>query len=517
MANTKRVTPKPNPNLALPPHHQYQGLDCSKHIDKNKGSIKNFFGPKKTIEKKTIKTEPPHADAQKKLRTTTMAAFSSNAELKGAVDAYLKLSPEGDCSNRPHGPIAKWDSKHIDKNKGSIKDLFGPKKTTEKNTIKTEPPHADAQKKLRTTTMAAFSSNAELKGAVDAYLKLSPEGDCSNGPHGTIGEWDVSRVTGMSDVFANANYFKGDISKWDVSRVTSMSRMLMGAKSFNGDISKWDVSSVTSMSGMFSEASFNGGISKWDMSSVTDMAGMFSEASFNGDISKWDVSSAIRMNEMFLDAASFNGDVSKWDVSRVTSMSRMFMRATSFNADISKWDVSSASDMTGMFRQAKAFNCDLLGWDVSSVTAMDDMFLNAKSFKRKLCGDSWVNSKAKKINMFESSPGSISRTACMLALTPATTQSSHHYVSRRLLPGRELIVRTPISTPSVTSAIHRTITCPRCGTFRESGRVSCCAPGGAWFKNCGGLGSKNISHRWSEGVKACKRKFTTNNMQLYGV
>ena len=140
-------------------------------------------------------------------------------------------------------------------------------------------------------TKASFSpqSKEELKSAVDAYLKLSPKGDCSDCPHGPIGEWDVSRVTDMRDTFSNAISFNGDISKWDVSRVTDMSGMFMSATSFNGDISKWDVSSVTDMNSMFLDASsFNSDISKWDVSSVTDMGYMFLNAAmFNSDISKW--------------------------------------------------------------------------------------------------------------------------------------------------------------------------------------------------------------------------------------
>merc|ERR1719201_3088543 len=53
------------------------------------------------------------------------------------------------------------------------------------------------------------------------------------------------------------------------------------------------------------------------------------------------------------------------------------------------------------------------------------------------------------------------------------------------------------------------MTCPKCGTFKKSGRVSCCAPGGAWFKNCGGAGNKNVGHRWSEGTEACNYLATT--------
>merc|ERR1719174_2518386 len=56
-----------------------------------------------------------------------------------------------------------------------------------------------------TTTAIPPRSKEELKNAVDACLKLSPEGDCSTGPHGPIGEWDVSSVTDMRLVFSNSN------------------------------------------------------------------------------------------------------------------------------------------------------------------------------------------------------------------------------------------------------------------------------------------------------------------------
>merc|ERR1711937_642825 len=68
-----------------------------------------------------------------------------------------------------------------------------------------------------------------------------------------------------------------------------------------------------------------------------------------------------------------------------------------------------------------------------------------------------------------------------------------------MVPDRELIVRTPIitsvSTPAITSTTTNMITCPKCGTFKKSGRVSCCAPGGAWYRNCGGASNRNVAHR----------------------
>ena len=93
----------------------------------------------------------------------------------------------------------------------------------------------------------------------------------------------------------------------------------------------------------------------------------------------------------------------------------------------------------------------------------------------------------------------------------------NQHVTRRPLPERELeIVRALITTSVSTNAIGITstnkMTCPKCGSFAKSGRASCCAPGGAWYKNCGGVGSGDVEHSWSEGVEACKCKFESNGV-----
>ena len=46
--------------------------------------------------------------------------------------------------------------------------------------------------------------------------------------------------------------------------------------------------------------------------------------------------------------------------------------------------------------------------------------------------------------------------------------------------------------------------CPKCAAIKKSGKLSCCAPGGAWFKSCGTGGNSNTDHTWLEGVQACK-------------
>ena len=94
------------------------------------------------------------------------------------------------------------------------------------------------------TTSFSPQNNTELRSAVETCLNVSAKGDCPDGLHGSIGEWDVSRVTNVSFIFTGASLFDSDISKWDVSKVTDMKSMFAVAKAFNGDLSRWDVSGV---------------------------------------------------------------------------------------------------------------------------------------------------------------------------------------------------------------------------------------------------------------------------------
>ena len=264
-----------------------------------------------------------------------------------------------------------------------------------------------------------------------------------------------------------------------------------------------------------------GPIGEWDVSRITDMASVFSGAKlFTGDVSKWDVSDVDDMTGMFEGAASFDSDISKWDVSSVEDMNQMFFNAAAFNGDILGWDVSSVTDMSEMFCNAAAFNCDISQWRVGKVRNMDKMFLNAQSFDVQLCGPAWVYSPASKELMFEGSPGEISKVVCEIlperAYRHITRRSVPEYVSRRPQPDRELIVRTPISasvrTSTSTSMTTNATTCSKCGTFLKSGRASCCAPGGAWYKTCGGVGNSEADRSWSEGVEICQRKFKVDGV-----
>ena len=67
---------------------------------------------------------------------------------------------------------------------------------------------------------------------------------------------DVSSVINMSHMFYNNDNqrpfaFNQDIGNWNVSNVKSMRNMFQNANQFNQDISKWDVSNCTDMRYMF--------------------------------------------------------------------------------------------------------------------------------------------------------------------------------------------------------------------------------------------------------------------------
>ena len=193
-------------------------------------------------------------------------------------------------------------------------------------------------------------------------------------------------------------------------------------------------------------------------------------------------------------------------------MANMFREVRSFNGDISKWNMSSVKDMSLMFFGATSFDGDQSKWDVSSVKDMSKMLYYATSFTQKLCTTAWVHSKARKDSMFEGSSGSISQVVCTAPHLSATTLAARQSVPRQTHPERELIAHILISTPAISPIIASTSMCPKCGTFVKSGRVSCCAPGGAWYENCGGAGNRNVDHTLLEGTNACKRKFKATCM-----
>ena len=179
------------------------------------------------------------------------------------------------------------------------------------------------------TTVFKPSSRDDLVQAIRECLQLAHDAgkpyDCSTGPNGPIGDWDVSAVTDMNYVFHGgasaghphvkySEHFNGDISKWDVSRVTNMNGMFAYARKFNGDISKWTVSRVTTFEAMFHTAeAFNRDLNLWDVSGATNMVNMFRSAkSFSQTLcGAWATSKADKRSMFMHSPGTISSDKSK--------------------------------------------------------------------------------------------------------------------------------------------------------------------------------------------------------------
>lgn len=183
-----------------------------------------------------------------------------------------------------------------------------------------------------------------------------------------IGQWDVSTVSQMGNLFEGAAVFNQDIGLWNVSNVQSMSYLFNGAYLFNQDIGSWDVSNVKLLTATFSATkNFNQNIGNWDVSGVQEMFATFAAATaFNQDLGGWDTGNVHRMDAMFSGASQFNQDIGNWITSNVTTMNGMFFGAMVFDQDLSSWDVRKVTDMEDMFVAGKlsTTNYDMLlhGW-----------------------------------------------------------------------------------------------------------------------------------------------------------
>lgn len=152
-----------------------------------------------------------------------------------------------------------------------------------------------------------------------------------------------------------------DMSKLCTSLVTEMRNLFQYNGNFNQPIGNWDVSNVTSMLEMFSRTNFNQPIEAWDVSKVADMTKMFFGSAFNQPIGAWNVSKVTSMREMFGGGddggfedyeAFFNQPIGEWDVSNVTKMDGMFGFNNNFNQDLSKWCVVKIPQIPAEFATA---------------------------------------------------------------------------------------------------------------------------------------------------------------------
>ena len=191
-------------------------------------------------------------------------------------------------------------------------------------------------------------TDLNIRNAVNAWCE-DPE--TAEIKYGHISGWNTSLVTNMSELFIGKTNFNVDINTKEVTKEDSPTGEAYTA---------WDVSQVTDMRAMFADAAaFNQPLEQWNVSQVTDMNSMFVGArAFNQDIGEWNVSNVTDMGYMFYNARAFNKPLANWErenstvenstVGNVTDMHSMFFGAAAFNQAIGQWNVSQVTTMSYM-------------------------------------------------------------------------------------------------------------------------------------------------------------------------
>ncbi len=246
---------------------------------------------------------------------------------------------------------------------------------------------------VEATDSPNLSGVSSLKLMFDSCINLIGNSSFNN--------WNVSNITNLQGVFANAENFNQNIEDWNVSSVTTTSGMFFKARSFNQPIGSWNVQNVEDMSYMFSDTdSFNQSLNSWNTIAVNNMEGMFQYTlDFNQPLNFWNLSNVENMQYMFLGAKSFDQNINDWAVSSVSNMYGMFQETDKFNQPLNAWDVSNVTNMSSMFWNALAFNQNLEDWNVSNVQSMNSMFNRAYAFDQDL-GDWNIANVASMYQMF---------------------------------------------------------------------------------------------------------------------
>src|SRR5699024_2665205 len=89
-----------------------------------------------------------------------------------------------------------------------------------------------------------------------------------------MGDWNVSHVVNMREMFKGAQAFDEAIGDWgdDMQNVTNIRDMFFNATAFNHPLNDWNVGNVTDMRGVFKGATtFDQPLDNWEVGSVTNM------------------------------------------------------------------------------------------------------------------------------------------------------------------------------------------------------------------------------------------------------
>ncbi|MCQ2570869.1 MAG: BspA family leucine-rich repeat surface protein [Candidatus Saccharibacteria bacterium] len=214
-----------------------------------------------------------------------------------------------------------------------------------------------------------------------------------------ITDWDASRVTNISNLFAYAEKLTSiaPLANWNVSNVSQMQSVFMynwGLKSL-APLSKWNTSNVISMTNMFYDCQYLTsltGIENFDTSKVTNMDRIFYNTRNNTSLAplkNWNTGNVTSLFGAFgmydrneSHALTSLSGLENWNTSKVTNMRDIFISNSSLTTAkaLAKWDTSSVTDMGDIFfGDAKMTTLEgLENWNTSKVTKMDNAFYDLK-------------------------------------------------------------------------------------------------------------------------------------------
>jgi surface protein len=157
-----------------------------------------------------------------------------------------------------------------------------------------------------------FLHNVMFKSVVDDWFGTNARKTAVQAAHGSIEDWDVSKITNMNSLFSGKTSFDNDLSKWNTSAVTRMAsskcsrflspslwprRLFRCGVLLNGQLEVRRVTSLTRF------------CSLCVCVCVVDLVLLFFDAPFS-------------LLAVFYNARVFNQDVSTWNTGAVTTMYR---------------------------------------------------------------------------------------------------------------------------------------------------------------------------------------------------
>ena len=188
-----------------------------------------------------------------------------------------------------------------------------------------------------------------------------------------IGGWNVSNVTQFADgfqgVFQDAEAFNNggsdSIKNWNVSNTDGNfggrygGGFFRNAKAFNQPIGNWDVSNVTDMSNVFIFTdSFNQPLNNWNVSNVTKMDNAFRDAAaFDQSLANWDIRQVTGFKDFMKDVNSFS--VSNYDATLIS------WAAQTLNSNISIDFGTSRYTSGGSGEAARNTLINTYGWTIT--------------------------------------------------------------------------------------------------------------------------------------------------------